>query len=53
VIAYPDLGPEAVHRLEVVEFPAVLVNDLHGADLYEEGPARWRRAASTSRPVGH
>jgi fumarate hydratase subunit beta len=51
VIAYPDLGPEAVHRLEVVEFPAVLVNDLHGGDLYEEGPARWR-GASTQRPSG-
>jgi fumarate hydratase subunit beta len=43
VIAYPDLGPEAVHRLEVEDFPAVVVNDLAGHDLYEEGPARWRR----------
>lgn len=41
VIAYPDLGPEAVHRLQVVDFPAVVVNDLHGGDLYVEGPARW------------
>jgi fumarate hydratase subunit beta len=43
VVAYEDLGAEAVHRLEVVDFPAVVVNDLSGRDLYEEGPARWRR----------
>ncbi len=43
VIAYGDLGAEAVRRLQVVDFPAVVVNDLHGGDLYEEGPARWRR----------
>jgi fumarate hydratase subunit beta len=44
VIAYDDLGPEAIRRLEVVDFPAVVVNDLHGHDLYEEGPRQWRRA---------
>jgi fumarate hydratase subunit beta len=43
VVAYADLGAEAVHRLEVEDFPAVVVNDLAGRDLYEEGPARWRR----------
>ena len=44
VIAYDDLGTEAVRRLEVVDFPAFVVNDLHGGDLYVEGQARWRRA---------
>lgn len=43
VIAYADLGPEAVLRLEVVDFPAVVVNDLHGGDLYVSGPAQWVR----------
>ena len=47
VIAYPDLGPEAVLRLEVVDFPAVVVNDLHGGDLYVSGPAQWKRRRST------
>lgn len=46
VIAYEDLGPEAVRRLEVADFPVVVVNDLHGGDLYVEGPARWRRVAA-------
>jgi fumarate hydratase subunit beta len=35
VIAYPELGPEALRRLVVEGFPAVVVNDAHGADLYE------------------
>jgi fumarate hydratase subunit beta len=43
VVAYPDLGAEAVYRLEVTDFPVVVVNDLHGGDLYELGPAAWRR----------
>lgn len=44
VIAYDDLGTEAVRRLEVRDFPALVVNDLHGGDLYTDGPARWRRS---------
>lgn len=47
VIAYEDLGTEAVRELDVVDFPAVVVNDLHGRDQYEEGPRRWRRSAVT------
>jgi len=43
VVAYADLGPEAVHRLEVDGFPVTVVNDLDGNDLYEQGRARWRR----------
>ncbi len=43
VIAYPDLGTEAVRRLVVKEFPVVVVNDLYGKDLYREGRERWRR----------
>lgn len=36
VVAYEDLGPEAVYRLEIEEFPVVVVNDIYGNDLYEE-----------------
>lgn len=42
VIAYEELGPEAIRRLEVVGFPAVVINDIYGSDLYEEGRARYR-----------
>ncbi len=44
VVAYEDLGPEAVRRLVVKDFPAVVVNDAHGGDLYEEGRARYAEA---------
>ncbi len=45
VLAYDDLGAEAVRRLEVVDFPAIVINDAHGGDLYEEGKARYSRVA--------
>ena len=41
VIAYPELGTEAVMRLEVEDFPAFVVNDVHGGDLYEMGVAEY------------
>lgn len=44
VIAYDDLGTEAIHRLVFEDFPAYVVNDLYGGDLYESGPAQWRTA---------
>lgn len=43
VVAYGELGAEAVLRIEVADFPAIVVNDIHGGDLYEEGKARYRR----------
>jgi fumarate hydratase subunit beta len=45
LVAYEDLGAEAIRRLVVEDFPVVVVNDLHGGDLYREGRARWRRSA--------
>jgi len=44
LIAYEDLGPEAVRRLEVEDFPAVVCIDAEGNDLYETGKARYRVA---------
>jgi fumarate hydratase subunit beta len=41
IIAYEDLGPEAIRRLEVVEFPVIVVNDVRGNDLYEEGMKQY------------
>ncbi len=43
VIAYEELGAEAVLRLEVEDFPVIVVNDIYGGDLYEEGKARYRK----------
>jgi len=42
VIAYEELGAEAVRRLEVEDFPVTVVNDIYGGDLYQEGKAKYR-----------
>ncbi len=42
VVAYEELGPEAIRRLEVEDLPAIVVNDIHGGDLYREGTSRYR-----------
>lgn len=47
IVAYEDLGAEAIRRLVVEDFPVIVVNDLHGGDLYLEGRERWRRKTST------
>jgi len=42
-IAYEDLGPEAIQRLEVEDFPVVVINDTKGNDLYVEGAKKYRK----------
>ena len=49
LVAYDDLGAEAIRRLVVEDFPVVVVNDLHGGDLYIEGRERWRREVGRGR----
>lgn len=44
VVAYDDLGAEALRRIEVVDFPATVINDIHGGDLYEQGKAKYKVA---------
>lgn len=43
VVAYEDLGPEAIYKLEVQEFPVVVINDINGNDLYEAGQKAYKR----------
>jgi fumarate hydratase subunit beta len=42
-VAYEDLGAEAIRRLEVEDFPAVVANDTRGRDLYQEGIKAYAR----------
>lgn len=44
IIAYPELGPEAVRRIEVKDFPAMVIIDSEGNNLYETGKAQYRKA---------
>lgn len=41
LVAYPELGPEAIRRLVVEDFPATVINDVYGNDLYEEGRQKY------------
>jgi fumarate hydratase subunit beta len=43
VVAYEDLGTEAIRRLEVAGFPAIVLNDCHGGDLYSAGQREFAR----------
>jgi fumarate hydratase subunit beta len=43
IVAYEDLGAEAIRKLYVEDFPAVVINDTEGGDLYIEGQAKWNR----------
>jgi fumarate hydratase subunit beta len=47
VVCYADLGPEAIHRLEVVDFPAIVTYDMYGGNLIEEGVSRFKVASGT------
>jgi len=41
VIAYEDLGAEALWKLEVEDFPATVINDIYGGDAYEDGVRQY------------
>jgi len=42
VIAYEDVGTEAILQLNVENFPAIVANDVYGEDLFEQGKARYQ-----------
>ncbi len=43
VVAWPELGPEALRRMTVRDLPCIVIDDIYGGDLYEEGKRRFRR----------
>ena len=42
VVAYEELGPEALFELELTSFPAVVIIDRHGQNLHEAARGQWR-----------
>ncbi|HAA89905.1 MAG TPA: Fe-S-containing hydro-lyase [Peptococcaceae bacterium] len=46
VVAYPELGPEAVYRIVVDNFPVIVAIDAEGNNLYEFGPSSYRKKNS-------
>lgn len=51
VIAFPELGAEAVHELTIENMPLIAAIDCHGGNLYESGPEGYRKTPSA--PLGH
>ena len=43
IVAYDDLGPEALHSLQIFAFPVVVIIDRHGGNFHEISRARWRK----------
>ncbi len=43
IIAYEELGAEAIRRLKVENFPATVINDIYGGDLYQEGKTKYSK----------
>ena len=43
VVAYEDLDTEAIRKLEVEDFPLIVVNDIYGKDLYKQGIKKYKR----------
>jgi fumarate hydratase subunit beta len=44
VVAYDDLGPEALYVLDIVAFPVVVIIDRRGVNFHETARVRWRKA---------
>jgi fumarate hydratase subunit beta len=42
LVAYEDLGPEAIRKLSVIDFPVIVINDAEGLDLYAQEQQKWR-----------
>ena len=42
LVAYEDLGPEAIRMLTIVDLPLVVINDSQGNDLYLSEQTKWR-----------
>ena len=43
IIAYEDLGTEAIRKLTFKDFPVIVANDIYGGDIFQEGQAKYRK----------
>lgn len=49
ILAYEDLGTEAIRRMRVEDFPVVVANDVFGNDFYRDAPTVWRDRVHAER----
>jgi fumarate hydratase subunit beta len=43
IVAYEELGPEAVRKLKVEDFPAIVAQDCHGGNIFIEGIEKYKK----------
>ena len=43
IVAYPELGMEAIYEFEVKEMPVTVAVDVHGSSVHQSGPEKWSR----------
>jgi fumarate hydratase class I len=50
VLAFPDLGMEAIYEFEVVDMPVTVAVDSQGTSIHQTGPAEWATRIAQSLP---
>jgi len=51
VVAFADLGMEAIHEFDVVDMPVTVAVDSTGTSVHETGPRTWKQRIATLHPV--
>ena len=51
VVAFEDLGMEAIHEFEVKDMPVTVAVDCHGGSVHESGPEQWRRKIAEEHAI--
>jgi fumarate hydratase class I len=51
IVAFEDLGMEAIHEFEVEDMPVTVAVDVNGTSVHQTGPAEWRKRIAEAQPV--
>lgn len=51
VVAFEDLGMEAIHEFQIKDMPVTVAVDVHGESVHESGPAQWRQIIMKRQPA--
>lgn len=51
VIAFPELGTEAIREMTVENFPLIVANDMYGRDVFEEGKKKYKKSVRSTECI--
>ncbi len=51
IVAFEDLGMEAIHEFEVEEMPVTVAVDVNGTSVHQTGPALWKEKIAAAQPI--